>query len=180
MVGRMATILPDLPAGKLGLLVTPDAAPEMMMALTAVLALQGPVCVVDGGNRFAAYQVARHLRRQTGQVEATLNRITLARAFTCYQIVALLAQTPATAVPLLTLDLLATFTDESVPVTESFRLWRLVCVHLCRLRRHAPVVVSLRPPPQPERSGLVTLLQETADVLLLAEMPPAARNPTLF
>lgn len=179
MVGRMTT-LPDLPAGKLGLLVAPGAARETMMELTAVLALRGPVRIVDGGNQFAAYQVTRHLRRQTPHLEEALNRITLARAFTCYQVVALLAQTPATAVPLLALDLLATFTDESVSVPESFRLWRLVRSHLCRLCRHAPIVVSLRSPPQPERSGLVLLLRETADVLLLAETPPAARNPTLF
>ncbi|HRQ42698.1 MAG TPA: hypothetical protein PLD25_32700 [Chloroflexota bacterium] len=176
----MTTTLPELPSGKLGLLIAPGGARETMMELTAVLAQQGPVCVIDGGNQFAAYQVARHLRRQTPQLEAALGRITLARAFTCYQVVALLTQTPATAVPLLALDLLATFTDESVPVTESFRLWRLVCHHLRRLRHDAPVIVSLRPPPQPERSGLVSLLQEVADVIQMAEASPVARNLTLF
>lgn len=175
----MRTLL-HVPAGKLGLLLAPDAARETMMALTAVLALQGPVRVVDGGNQFAAYQIARRLRRQTPHLDDALNRITLVRAFTCYQVIALLTQTPATAVPLLGLDLLATFTDESVPVTESFRLWRLALSHLRRLRCQAPVVVSLRPPPQPQRSGLVTLLRETADVTLLAESAPTMRNLFLF
>lgn len=99
-----------------------------MMKLTAVCALQGPVRIVDGGNRFDAYQVARHLRRQTTHLEAALNRLTIARAFTCYQMVSLVARTPATAESTLVLDLLATFTDESVTVAESTRLLRLrVC-----------------------------------------------------
>lgn len=172
------TTIPNIPAGKLGVLLDPKR--EMITALTAVLALRGPVRVLAGSNYFDAYKLARQLRRQTPHLEAALNRITIARAFTSYQVLALLTQTPATAVPTLALDLLTTFTDESVNVVECFRLWRLVIGHLNRLREQAPVVVSLRYPPQPNRSGLVTLLTETADIVLERDPEPVIFTPRLF
>jgi hypothetical protein len=48
--------------------------------------------------------------------------VRLSRAFTCYQMLALLAETPAGGPPTLVLDLLDTFYDESVPLHESRRL----------------------------------------------------------
>lgn len=157
-----------------------DPEPELVIAFIAQLALQGAVRLVDGGNRFAAYPLARSLRRHTPHLEEALSRITIARAFTCYQLVSLLAQTTPTAVPTLALDLLATFTDESVDVAESRRLLRLVIQRLHRLRPYVPVVVSLRQPPQPERAVLVTMLTEAADVTLMREAEPIIVNPALF
>lgn len=167
--------LPDVQTGELAVLLGPRAARETMLALTAVLALRGPVQVLDAGNCFNAYQVARQLRRHTTDLDAALNRITIARAFTCYQVVALFQQTQATAAPLLVFDLLATFTDESVAVPECYRLLRQTTDHLRRLRRCAPVVVSLRPPRQPDRQGLVTAVTQLANHLL-EEYPSRHRN----
>lgn len=172
--------LPEIAPGRLGVLVSPRTLQETMMRLTAVLALRGPVRILDSGNQFDAYGVARHLRRQTPQLEGALNRLTIARAFTCYQMVTLLTQTPATAVPILVLDLLSTFTDESVDLAESQRLLRLAIQQLHRLQQHAPILVSLRPTPQPERAGLVTMLVKAADMVLAPEVEPVILTPTLF
>ena len=73
-------------------------------------ALRGPVTVLDGGNRFNAYLVARGARGQTELLE----RITVSRAFTCYQMLTLLETTHPLPRPILILDLLNTYYDESV------------------------------------------------------------------
>ena len=87
------------------------------------------VRILDGGNRFNAYTVARAAR---GQPEV-LKRITVARAFTCYQVRSLLESTPAIPVPFVVLDLLSTFYDESVQVGERKRLLRACTMHMERL-----------------------------------------------
>ena len=63
--------------------------------ITAQLALRGEVTVLDGGNRFQAYPVAHLIRRQTPDVRAAAERLFIRRAFTCYQMLALLENTPS-------------------------------------------------------------------------------------
>lgn len=168
--------------GELLLLIAPRAATDEMLRLAAILALQGELCVLDGGNSFDAFQVARMLRRATPRLDEALNRIQVARSFTCYQMVAMLEETPDMATPHLVLDLLATFYDESVSLDESHRLLRIVIQELNRLRRLAPVAVSVRPPKteQLDREGLLAPLKEIADTVGLQapQLPPPP--PTLF
>jgi hypothetical protein len=130
------------------------------------------VRVIDGagqspGNSFDPYPVARAVRRRTHRVDEIFARITIARAFTCYQVIHLLEQTPATSRPHLVCDLTATFYDEAISYSESYRLLRLAAKELQRLRRRAPVVVTARPAPHGDRAGLLRLLKETADHVLL-------------
>ncbi len=58
----------------------------------ARLALKGPLQILDGGNCLDLYGLARHLRRLDTHVESLLQRIQVARPFTCYQMATLLAQ----------------------------------------------------------------------------------------
>jgi hypothetical protein len=130
------------------LVVGPRAICPTLLALTARLAEAGPVRVVDGGNRFNVYTVARAAR---GRSEV-LNRITVSRAFTCYQVLTMLEHASATLVaetadgglvpprlaraipvPFIVLDLLSTFYDESVQAGERKRLLRACITHLERL-----------------------------------------------
>ena len=144
---------------------------ETLLEMVALLALHGPVQVVVGGNRFRAFSLARILRRHTVNLEDALGRIHLARPFTCYQTVALFAETAAAPQPLVVIDLLKTFCDENVSVAESMRLLRLVIGHIDRLCQDMPVIVTVEPPPQPERSGLLELVRRRADRLFIQEMP---------
>ncbi len=153
---------------------------ENMVELAATLALQGPVHVLDGGNSFSAYRAARFVRRRTRHSSEALQRILLARAFTCYQVVTLLRQTPESADPKLVMGLLATFCDESVSVGESHRLLEIVTGELFRLRRSSAVVVSTRRPPQPERAGLVDVLVDAADQVLLDRVSDAQEPARLL
>jgi hypothetical protein len=170
--------------GEIGVLVTPRSGPgagyKALLKLTAVLALQSPVRVLDCGNRFDVYQIARLIRRETPQVMAMLDRIAVARAFTCYQVVTLLAETAVTPEPKIIIDLLSTFYDENVSVPEGQRLLKMVLGRLQALRGPAPIVISLYPPPQPERAGLVKMVCDTADHILLHEQPPGYQARRLF
>jgi hypothetical protein len=172
--------LPNLLSGQIGLLVGPSAEREAMFRAVSILALRGPVSVLDGGNCFNAFRVARYVRSQTPHLDEALDRISIARAFTCYQVVSLFEQTPATEAPKLVLDLLSTFCDESVTVPESERLLCIVIDHLHRFKSLGPVMVSIRPPPQPERSGLVDLISSAADQIYARDIPVEPVTPTLF
>ena len=162
---------------RLVLVTAPKAANAQMLALTARLAHVGAVRVLDGGNSFDAYAIARTLRSLTPHVETTLAQINVQRAFTCYQMLTLLAETPPTPIPTLVLDALSTFHDESVPLPERFRLLRACVQHLQRLSRAGPVVVSTRPPGTlPESARLLEIVQEKCDLVwqpVSPESPPA-------
>lgn len=168
-------------SGELGVVIGPRAERLHMLELSAVLALRGTVRVLDGGNSYNAMYVARYIRRHTVQLAATLNRITVARAFTCYQMVTLLQETTVSPAPTLVLDLLATFGDESIDLNESVRLLRLALGQLQRLCRLAPVLVSLQPLRQPERAVLTELVMNAATHYFVQEpSETAVTQPSLF
>jgi hypothetical protein len=113
-------LLPVLQTGRLIVLYAPHAARDESARLAAELALRGAVTVLDGGNRFLPYRVAHLLRRKTVNVAAASNRLFVRRAFTCYEMTFLLADTPALRQPCLILDLLNNFYDDHVPAHTAF------------------------------------------------------------
>jgi len=117
-----------------------------MLDLAARLSLRGQLYILDCGNRSDMYRVAKTLRTLTSDPAAKLKNIRLSRAFTCYQVVALLEKLSAgEEVPVLILDLLATFMDESVHAAESKTLFGIAMNHIVQVSLTAPVVVSARP-----------------------------------
>lgn len=166
-------------SNRLLVLSAPHAAISMMLELSARLALSGELRVLDAGNRFNVYPVARAIRRHTAELTAALARIRLARAFTCYQAAAMLTDMPAEPRPLLVIDLLATFYDESVNLAESRRLLAGCVEQLRRLSQCAPVVVSARPPARADRAALLEALQLAGSAWQLEPLP-APRAPGLW
>ena len=157
------------------------AAREQITSVIAELALRGPLTVLDGGNRFQAYRVAHLIRRRTPDVRAVADRLFIQRAFTCYQMLALLENTPARPRPYLILDLLATFYDDHVPAREASRLLDTCLTQLERLRRMAPVAITLAPPLLEERAFLVERACTQADKLFTLELPaPEPYQPELL
>ena len=137
-------IIPIPNSGKLLLLAAPRSVLKSALPpWIARLAAAGPLMVLDGGNCFNAYGVARDLRRRTPHVTDALKRISVARAFTCYQMAALLSETSNSALPILTLDLLATFADENVRLDERKRLLAGCVNQLRRLSATAPAAISV-------------------------------------
>jgi hypothetical protein len=143
---------------------------EQISELIAELALRGPVTVLDGGNCFPAYRLLRLLRLRVQDPTEMAKRVFVRRAFTCYQIVALLEGTPALPQPYLLLDPFATFYDEQIPLPEVRRLLEGCLRQLERLCRSAPVLVALRPTRSEERAFLVEQVCAVADTLFATEL----------
>lgn len=180
----METNLPQLTAGRLLLVAAPHAAQLAMLEMASGLACRAPLLVLDGGNQFNAYHVTRAVRRRTAALETVLQRITLARAFTCYQLAALIADA-ALAVhptPLLVLDFLATFNDENVPLTERRWLLGKCLADLRRINGRATAALSVRVPPAdaPERIELFELVRAAADQVWQMEAVQPIVQPRLF
>jgi len=167
---------------RLMVLTAPHAASQMMLELAARLSLNGELRVLDGGNRFNVYPVARAARRHTHDLHAALARIRLARAFTCYQMLAMLSEAPADGLPVLVIDLLATFYDDNVRLEESQRLLGQCIPHLQRLSQFAPVVVSVKPPAPlcAEKIVLAETLQAASGAAWQLESLPTPKTTTLW
>ncbi len=105
---------------------------------------------------------AQELRRHTADLRAALGRIRLSRAFTCYQMAALLEETPAQAQPTLVLDMLSTFYDEDVRIEEASHLLKGCLAELRRLAQAGPLVVSAKQPPEAcaDRAARASLLEQ--------------------
>jgi hypothetical protein len=174
-------LLPALKTGKLIVLYAPHAAREESALLAAELALRGALTVLDGGNRFGPYRVAQLLRRKTVEVQSVSMRLFIRRAFTCYEMNSLLADTPMLQQPCLILDLLNTFHDDHVPTREACRLLNSCLGQIQRLQLSAPVVVTLAPPLAEARAFLVGRVCEQADEVFTLEAPvPQVAQPVLF
>lgn len=152
----------------------PHAARREMLALAAQLTLCGPVRIFDGGNQLDVYQIAQSLRRRSAQVEMLLEQVRLSRAFSCYQMSALLQNAAPDSAPLLVFDLAATFYDENVSLKEAQRLLKNAAAHLRRLSQSAPVTVGVRPPRvNPQRVVLLEILRTAADVWEVSPQEPS-------
>ena len=164
--------------GEIWLLHTPPRA--AMLALVARMAVRGPLLALDAANEFDAHKVARLIRRQTRQLDEVLGRVRVARAFTCYQVLTLFQQLPATPIPHVVFDLPATFYDESVSLGESRRLLQTVLGHIERLRQDAPIVISVRPTRSGRRAELMQSVIDVADHLFAWETPASPTPRRLF
>ena len=115
------------------------------------------------------------LRRLTQDPVRVLNNIQAARAFTCYQVMALLEETANRPIqyPVLIFDLLATFYDESVSYHEGYRLLEQSVRCISFIHRLSTMVISVRPPMAdfPERSSFLERVCNLSDVLWVEETP---------
>jgi hypothetical protein len=163
----------DLNPAQLAILIVPSRATELLLNLAAELADRGPLLVLDGGNRFNAYPVARRLHDPTA-----LERLQVARAFTCFQMQALLQSTKTEGPALLVIDPLATFNDENVPASERQYTFRCCVAELARLSHSRPVGIGILDRPDP--LGLIDYLVARASrsgdcrIYRLEAAPPAA------
>ena len=116
-----------------------------MLLLVASLALHKGAIILDGGNHFNAYTIVNHIRNITADL-SILNRLQIARAFNCHQIVTLSQQIPLDGRPCLLIDILELFQDDNVPYTHRIYLIKKLLYQLNLVRRQTPVVVSLTSP----------------------------------
>ena len=191
-----ARLLDELVRPRLALFWGTQEPTRMLLSAATTLAARGlPLRLFDGGNRFDGYFVARLARRLSAHPvqaralgvhspQATLGRIHISRAFTCFQLAELIENAPASPEPLFVLDLLATFYDESVPLRDSERLLETSITHLKRLATAGPVIVGARQPQSlvKERWTLLDRLETAADAAWMLRSPPVEEplQPRLF
>ena len=158
----------------LQLLVAPsNLQREASLEFIAELAQNGPVRVLDGGNRFDLLSLNRELRRRKLALYTALERVRVARAFTCYQMTTLLEKPAPAGIPTLVLNLLSTFQDENASLPERLRLLE-TCLHCLRKNaRHSPVLVILHP--QPSEEPFLVRIRAAADQVWIFEL----HNPTI-
>jgi hypothetical protein len=174
----LPALAPPLP-GQLCVLIAPRrVAGRLVNLLVAQLALSGEVQVLDGGNLFDAHAIARFVRRQTPQLTQALKRISIVRAFTCYQVAARLAEEAPGTAPLLVLDMLATFGDENVPAAERLALLKHCLGYLRRLADDVPTLISAAP--SESAKPYLARLEQVADRLWRLEPAPPPAQPRLF
>jgi len=153
-----------------------------LLTLATALAARG--CrphIYDGGNRFDGYFIARLARRISARPHSILERIQLSRAFTCFQLAERIENTTGSNEPLIILDLLNTFYDESVPLREVEYLLDKTLAHLHQLAVSGPVIIGAREPRQPvqERWPLLERLQLGADAAWMLHPPEASEGAQL-
>ena len=169
--------LPHTPSLQL-LVAPPSFQREASLQFIAELAQSGPVQVLDGGNRFDVLSLNRELRRRDLPLYTALERVQVARAFTCYQMTTLLEGRPQEGIPTLVLNLLATFQDENASLVERLRLLD-ICLHsLRRWARHTAVLTVLHP--QPSEEPFLVHVREAADQVWVFEPHPPTTQLTLL
>jgi len=149
--------------------------------LIAALALRGPAAVLAGSDWVPGYGLAYEIRRQTVKVKRVLDRLQLARGFTCYQMLDLLVNMGDEPSPLLVLDLLQTFYDPDIPLTVRLRMLRQSASHLQRLSLSRPVAVIIRLISGSDFDRFLPILNAAADGMLKAiPAPDSGSQPVLF
>ena len=163
----------------LQLLVAPAAFQrKAAIAFIAELAQTNPVRVLDGGNRFDVLGLNRELRRKDLPFYTALERVQVARAFTCYQMTTMLEQPAPGGIPTLVLNLLTTFQDENASLSERLRLLETCLYCLQKTASHSPVLLILHP--QPTEEPFLVRIRETADRVWVFESHHPAIQPSLL
>ena len=163
------------------LVVSPDPAHAAITELIARLALHGSLYVLAGSDWLPVYQLAHLIRRSAPAVKQTLRHVRTARAFTCYQLLDLIANIRPDEEPLLLPDFLHSFQDDDIPLQVRFRVLRQCCDHLGRLAMRKTVVVFAQELPTENNMAFLSILAESADETLRCEAEPEwVRQPALL
>lgn len=153
---------------------------QTIPGLIARMVVTTPVKILDGGNTINVHQLARQIRLHTGKLFQALDRIHLSRAFTCYQMAALLCESTSGTFPIVVLELLATFYDESVSLSERTRLLDQSLREIEQLSRSSPVLITASDTAMPEKEVLLNMLEKCADQVWRFEEQKLPSTPRLF
>ncbi|GAB4364382.1 MAG: hypothetical protein Kow00128_05980 [Deltaproteobacteria bacterium] len=171
-IDRVSSLCLHPPPGRFAGLFGPGAHRLALRALARPLLSGEPAVVVDGGNRFDPYEIAREERALGGSGQAGLSRLLVSRAFTCHQMEALLARRLAPALAgsgarfAVILGLPERFADADVPYAEACRVFRGCLSALRRIARgDARVILAGRE--EGDRPGFCRHLVRAADPCLL-------------
>ena len=169
------------PSRRLTVAITERYERENITGLIAALCLRGPLYVLAGSDWLPGYGLTRLIRRRTPEVKQTLKHVRMARAFTCYQLLDLIAGIRPDEEPLLILDFLNTFHNDDIPLPVRFRVLRQCCGYLQSLAFRKPVAVLVQEWQAEDYGAFLSILVGSADEVLHIESEPArVGQPALF
>lgn len=160
------------PSRRLTLVVTERYERQHITELMAALCLRGPLYVLAGSDWLPSYGLTRLIRHRTHEVRQTLKHVRMARAFTCCQLLDLIANIRPDDEPLLILDFLNTFQDDDIPLPVRFRVLRQCCGHLQRLAFRKPVIIFVQGLKIESDEAFLSILAQNADEVLHIEAEP--------
>lgn len=170
-------ILPALSQGRLCLaLIQPSQGHAWIFQPLATLACRGPLNVIDGGNHFNAYRLAKAIRAQGVDPAPILKQVFISRSFTCHQLAACLSLATSQSFPLIVLNLLATFQDENVSLHERKRLFTVCLSRLKQIARSSPILITAKA----ERAEFAGNLLANSDQVFQMERQPVPIPLPLF
>ncbi len=105
---------------------------------------------VDGGNSFNPYEISAIAREFNSDPKSTLERVFISRAFTAYQLSAIVSETLEDALKhyksklVLISKITSLFLDRDVPAKEALELFKKMTLHLAELalKRNIAVVAT--------------------------------------
>jgi hypothetical protein len=165
------------------LLIETEGRPsEGLTELFAAMAMRGSFYAIAGGEWLPTYALACSLRRRTTAICDVLDRVRLARPFTCYQLLDLLTDIRPERDPVLVLDFLHHFHNPDIPIDVRRRVLRQCCKCMEYLALVRPLVVFVQALQTDEYRSFFSIIENIADEVLQA---PAARpvevlQPALF
>ena len=107
---------------------------EIITELITQWVLRGTFYLIAGGEWLPDHDDLRYsVYRYTTNIEETLNNLTLARPFTCFQLLDLLMEAGRHNKPVLILDFLHLFHDEDVELSLRYRVLDQCCQYTKRL-----------------------------------------------
>jgi hypothetical protein len=160
------------------LAVMPERRKEVL-TLVARMAVKDPLLLLDGGNQANIHAIAQ----QAGWQEKMTDHIRVARAFTCHQMANLLDSVEDGPEIIFILDLLSTFYDENISLSERFRLLKICLQCIGRFVQTRMLLVTVTPPP-PKAEGSVQLFDYLLTIApklhVVKGYPRAEQQPRLF
>lgn len=159
----------SLPPGYWSLHILPSNNSKSVRFVGATFAEHSPLIVLDCGRQYDVSIIAHAAHGQ----EEVVDPIDIQRGFICSETARLIQEMPAGKTPILILDLLSTFYDESININTRKSHFISVLFHLRRLSRGAGLAVIVSPPPPPfEANFLFTRLADAASRVVVHKILP--------
>ncbi len=159
---------------RLRLIETAGRQSEGITELFATLALRGSFYAIAGGEWLPTYALVHSIRRRTPDVKQVLDRVRLARPFTCYQVLDLLEETRPERDPIVILDFLHHFYNPDIQPFVRQRVLEQCCRHLQRLALSRSLLVFTERLQTEEYGRFFPLVAAVVDdILQTDEMPEA-------
>ena len=133
-----------------------------MQELMDRFALQEPVQVVVGGNRISFDHLFMLIGEQAGDAYAIMDRISVSRAETCYQMLDVLEKMESSSSPLVITDTLDSFFEDDLTDNEVTLLLKKCLKHMQRLCQTAPLLIGATG--DDSRSELLQMLECNSDM----------------